>query len=248
MAPAQRDAGQVPRRRSQRQGQRHRDRGTAPRARRAEAREAAMTDLAKALLRSKRGQDSPSPTPAPAAGGSSSGSGGSSDYPELECHFTPSSLRLTYNNQFGDGKPFSHARETVAKLDVELVFDNSDIGYSVMDELGRLAAMTGSSGASAAPSGQVPVVEFQWGGKLFEGVVESMTQTIEYWTLEGIPLRATVQLSLKETASVAYDAYLHTTDPTPTPPAVTPTNPPPASDKPATDTATRAGNPAAGRS
>jgi hypothetical protein len=81
-----------------------------------------MTALAKARLRSKRGQDTATPAPAPAKG--SAAPADSFEPGELECHFNPSSLRLTYNNQFGDGKPFSHARETVAKLDVELVFDN----------------------------------------------------------------------------------------------------------------------------
>ena len=64
------------------------------------------------------------------------------DSPELEVHFNPSTLRLTYNNQFGDGKPYSHARETVAKLDVELIFDTTETGKSVMIVLSQLAAMT----------------------------------------------------------------------------------------------------------
>lgn len=217
-----------------------------------------MTEFAKAFLRSKRGEDSasPPPSPPPAAGSD----GGHEDAAEgtLHCHFNPTTLRLTYNNQFGDGRPFSHARETVAKLDVELVFDNSGIGYSVMDELSQLAAMTRSSapppsepssGAPPPPSGRVPVIEFHWAGKLFEGVVESMTQTIEYWSREGVPLRATVQLSLKETGAGEYDAFLHTTppQPEPAPPAVTPA-PTANSAKPATDTASRGGNAGAARS
>jgi hypothetical protein len=214
-----------------------------------------VTDLTKALLRSKRGE-TPTPSPAPRRGSGGAAAPRDTFVPgELECQFNPSTLRLTYNNQFGDGKPFSHARETVAKLDVELVFDNSGIGYTVMDELSQLTAMTRSdavapanpsSGTPPPPSGRVPVIEFRWAGKLFEGVVESMTQTIEYWTREGIPLRATVQLSLKETGSPEYDKYLHTTRPEPPTPSVTPT--PASGDKPATDVATKGGNPAAGRS
>src|SRR5688572_8459618 len=138
-----------------------------------------MIKLAKALLRSKRGEDTPAPKPAkaPKAGGAAAAPKDAFEPGELECQFNPTTLRLTYNNQFGDGKPFSHARETVAKLDVELVFDNSTIGYSVMDELSQLTEMTRSdavppanpsSGTPPAPSGRVPVIEFHWAGKLFE--------------------------------------------------------------------------------
>src|SRR6478736_7988285 len=66
LAAAQRDAGQVPRRRPQRQGQRRRGRGAAPRPRGAVDGEAvAMTSLTPAYLVSKR--QSPPPPPSPRA-------------------------------------------------------------------------------------------------------------------------------------------------------------------------------------
>lgn len=218
-----------------------------------------MIRLTKAILRSKRGEDTPAPAPAPSGGTSGEDAPREPTYTgQLECHFNPTTLRLTYNNQFGDGRPFSHARETVAKLDVELVFDNTGIGYSVLEELSQLTAMTRSdaappaqpsSGTPPPPSGRVPVVEFVWADKLFEGVVESMTQTIEYWSREGIPLRATVQLSMKETTAADYAEFMykHTERPETPAPSVTPA-PTASTDKPATDAATRAGNPAAARS
>lgn len=213
-----------------------------------------MTALAKAMLRSKRGEEAKSAAPKPKSGGAESQRPDTFEPGTLECHFNPTTLRLTYNNQFGDGAPFSHARETVAKLDVELIFDNSGIGYSVLDELTILTDMTRSdagaptapsSGSSPPPSGRVPVVEFIWAGKLFEGVIESMTQTIEYWTREGIPLRATVQLSMKETGKAEFDRFMHTTDPAAPPPFV-PSVPAGANGKGPTDAATKGGNPRAG--
>lgn len=176
----------------------------------------------------------------------------------LEVHFNPSTLRITYNNQFGDGKPYSHARETVTKLDVELIFDTTESGKSVMIDLSKLEAMTRSdavppakpsSGTPAPPSGKVPVVEFRWNGKVFEGVVESMVQTLEYWSLEGIPLRATVQLSLKEVGKSDPNLKLEVK-----PASAGAFNYEPIikqpldGDKPATDAATKGGNSAAGRS
>lgn len=215
-----------------------------------------MTTLAKACLRSKRGDGSGSKQgKAGKPAGNGTGASKSAITPdELFCHFNPSSLRLTYSNQFGEGKPFAHARETVAKLDVELIFDSTGIGYSVLDELAVLTAMTrskgsapaGSAKADKAPAGEVAVVEFHWAGKLFEGVVESMTQTIEYWSREGIPMRATVQLSLKETAEADYAKlrFAHT-DPVKAPKEFVPSVPAGNSGKAATDAATKGGNPRA---
>jgi hypothetical protein len=167
-----------------------------------------MTGLTHAQLVKKTLNPPPPPEPRSARSSTPPDDTFSEDVP-LEVQFNPSTLRLTYNNQFGDGKPYSHARETVAKLDVELVFDTTETGKSVMITLGKLTAMTRSdaappaqpsSGTPPPPSGKVPVVEFRWNGKVFEGVVESMIQTLEYWSLEGIPMRATLLLSLKETA------------------------------------------------
>jgi hypothetical protein len=217
-----------------------------------------MTWLTPAYLVSKRAQP-PAPPPRRSRRPTSPPAEQFAEEDWLIVDFNPSTLRLTYNNQFGDGKPYAHARETVAKLDVELIFDTTEYGYTVMDSLSRLATMTRSdavaparpsSGTPPPPSGKVPVIEFHWGDKVFEGVVESMVQTIEYWSLEGVPMRATVQLSLKETAKTdpALDAQVNEPDPAdfataPVTPAETGD-----SDKPSTDAATRGGNAAAGRS
>lgn len=115
--------------------------------------------------------------------------------------FNPSTLRITYTNQFGDDPPNSHARVTAAKLDVELIFDTTDSGQSVYSYLNKLEQFTRSSAEeeSTNPSGRVKVMQFWWVIQLFEGVVESLTNTIDYWSHDGVPLRATVQLSMKET-------------------------------------------------
>ena len=123
------------------------------------------------------------------------------DGSEIPVQFNPSTLRITYTNQFGDDPPNNHARVTAAKFDVELIFDSTDSGTSVYEHLNRLEQMTRSTAVeeSSNPSGEVPVIEFHWSIKLFEGVIESLTNTIDYWSHDGVPLRATVQLSMKET-------------------------------------------------
>ena len=123
---------------------------------------------------------------------------------DMVVQFNPSSLRVTYTNQFGEDPPATHARATTAKLDVELIFDTTDTGETVYRYLNQLEALTRSSllAGSTQANGQVPVIEFVWPIPIFEGVIESLTQTIEYWSHDGVPLRATVQLSMKETADI----------------------------------------------
>lgn len=120
---------------------------------------------------------------------------------KFKCQFNPSTLRTTYTNQFGDDPPNGHARVTTAKLDVELIFDTTDTGVSVYQQLFALEELTRSKAQKDKdkPDGKVPVVEFWWAIKIFQGVIESLTHTIDYWSYDGVPLRATVQLSLKET-------------------------------------------------
>ena len=120
----------------------------------------------------------------------------------FKCQFNPSTLRTTYTNQFGEDPPQGHARVTTAKLDVELIFDHTDTGASVYGDLLGLEALTRSSAQKDKdkPDGKVPVVEFHWQIKIFEGVIESLTHTIDYWSHDGVPLRATVQISIKETS------------------------------------------------
>jgi hypothetical protein len=162
----------------------------------------------------------PTPPPPRAPRSSASNEDEFSDPTTIPIQFNPSSLRVSYTNQFGSGKPFAHAQETTAKLDVELIFDTTDTGMSVYAALNQLENMTravtppspnqsrggrssgGGNAQANEPSGKVPVVEFWWGTKIFEGVVESLTQTIEYWSADGVPLRATAQLALKETVNV----------------------------------------------
>ena len=118
-----------------------------------------------------------------------------SDSDNMTVQFNPATLRIALTNQFGEADAHSHARKTTAKLDVELIFDTTDTGQSVYRHLNELTAMTratppsgGSGGGNNANSENfsVPIIEFRWRSKLFEGVVESLTQTIEYWSHDGV--------------------------------------------------------------
>ena len=126
----------------------------------------------------------------------------------LTVDFDPKSLQLTYT---ATGAPSgtdktsagtwnkSAAQQTgqSVSLSVDLLFDTSADGSSVQDKTDLLVTLTlpnNLSGKSAARR----VVRFSWGSFLFYGNVDSMTQTIDFFTADGIPLRASIHLGLSQ--------------------------------------------------
>lgn len=133
----------------------------------------------------------------------------------IPVHFNPTSLRVALTNQFGDDPPEQHARATTGKLDVELLYDTTHDGSDVRSAtaaLRALAVATGvtppASGEQAQANGSLPKVFFHWGTTCFEGLIESLTETLDYWSSDGVPLRASIALSMKgsELRSSAFTA------------------------------------------
>lgn len=141
---------------------------------------------------------------------------GTADGTPIPVHFNPSSLRVTLTNQFGDDPPEQHARATTAKLDCELLFDTTHDGSDVRSATAAIRAMAVATGVAPPPGGQqqqqasgsLPKAFFHWGTTTFEGLIESLTETLDYWSSDGVPLRASINLSMKgsELRSSAYTA------------------------------------------
>ena len=122
----------------------------------------------------------------------------------VDVHFNPTSLRISLTNQFGEGPPQQHAKPTTTKLDVELVFDTTDNGNDVrgVTEKLRKKATANATAKSNSNSGKddnhsLALVFFCWGTTKYLGLIESMTETLDYWSSDGVPMRAAVQLSMK---------------------------------------------------
>ena len=122
----------------------------------------------------------------------------------VDVHFNPTSLRISLTNQFGEGPPQQHAKPTTTKLDVELVFDTTDSGNDVRGDTEKLRkkATANATAKSNASSGKddnhsLALVFFCWGTTKYLGLIESMTETLDYWSSDGVPMRAAVQLSMK---------------------------------------------------
>ena len=119
---------------------------------------------------------------------------------EQAVDFNPATLKVSLTNKLqeegqGDGTAAQHTRSTTAKLEMELVFDSTEDGADVRDKTGAIKAM---AVVAAANPTQPPRVSFTWGRFLFAGVIESLNETLEFWSAEGVPLRAAVQIVMQQ--------------------------------------------------
>jgi len=125
----------------------------------------------------------------------------------VEVHFNPESLDITFTNTLQKGKskqPAQTVTETTAKLSVELLFDTTMTGQDVrastvkvaklMDPTQKLVQNKGKKEKKKIPA----IVAFQWGSVFFEGYIDSFKEKLELFSAEGIPLRASVTISMTQ--------------------------------------------------
>lgn len=123
----------------------------------------------------------------------------------LTVDFDPKTLSLTYTPTGTTTAAAQTATGTHAKtppqqtgqssaLTVELTFDTTTTGGSVQEKTDQLVRLTYANEQSRR------VVRFSWGSFLFFGTVQAMTQTIDFFSEAGVPLRAAVNLTLSEVA------------------------------------------------
>ena len=118
--------------------------------------------------------------------------------PAIPVQFNPASLDYTITNEFDDRNGNNGARQFVkkstAKLSMTLVYDSTDDGSDV-----RIQTETISSLMEPAKDGKkkfAPKVEFGWGTYTFKGVIEQYKETIDFFAASGVPLRASIALTL----------------------------------------------------
>ena len=156
----------------------------------------------------------------------------------IEVHFNPVSLQYTIANTLKEGKGTKTKQfvaQSTGKLTMDLVFDTTHSGEDVRTHTDKIARFM-EPDQDKVP----PVVEFQWGTYTFRGMVESYKETIDFFAASGVPLRAAVNLSMARQDNV------FSSDTAPDPPEHV--DVPLAAGDDATSTASRAGDPGAGRS
>src|SRR5262245_51420773 len=120
----------------------------------------------------------------------------------IPVHFNPQSLRLNYRTTGGSGK--QNAKDQTATqstrvqptgytagLTVELLFDTTRDSTNVRQKTDPIAALIQAIDQNSTPS-----VRFQWGDFAFDGTIQSVDETLDYFSETGVPLRSTISLSM----------------------------------------------------
>jgi hypothetical protein len=120
----------------------------------------------------------------------------------VKVHFNPASLQLQVSNELKDTKNNErkqYVAKSNAKLTMELQFDTTDSGNDVTETTRKLQAFVAPplpAGDQARQKLPPPAVIFEWGRIRFKGIVESYKETIDFFSASGVPLRASVALTL----------------------------------------------------
>ena len=177
-------------------------------------------------------------------------------------HFNPASLVYTVENsvaqQSGAPKTAQYVAQFSGKLTMDLQFDTTDTGSDVRTVTNQVALfMQASANASAAaqnsappsangnssgpPPKAPPVLMFQWGTYQFQGIMDSFKETIDFFSADGVALRALVSIGLSRQDQV-FDEGANLSGPTASGSLV-----PTSSGDSAQSLATRGGDPSAAR-
>lgn len=151
-----------------------------------------------------------------------------SEGPKFEVQFNPETLNVAFSNQVagGDqagGSAIQFNSKGTTKLTFDLLFDitdpkiaerfngdNKPTSTSDVRKISKLVAdfmQTERSGSGSDARFTPPGVRFSWGSFRFDGVVDSLTEKLDFFSAEGIPLRSTLSVSItKQDVDVNFNA------------------------------------------
>lgn len=174
----------------------------------------------------------------------------------FKVHFNPQTLQYTITNMLSNAGAGNSTKqytgESTGKLTLDLIFDTTDTGEDVRLHTVKVAQlMEPGDNEDKAP----PVVDFDWGLYTFSGMVETYRETIDFFSADGVPLRASVNITLSSQDEVFEGGSAERRANTGGSMAgrggsangVQAPPPGPGSGRGVTQTATQAGNPAAAR-
>ena len=130
----------------------------------------------------------------------------------IECMFNPSAFAFSQANRWesdqvpGKNTPtMRYAGGAGGSFSLSLVFDTTSAGTAVTSYTNKLVKLmdvdTSLPGYDAARSnGRPPWVKFHWGTSLhsFKAVIRSLDVSFTYFSSEGLPLRANVNVNLEQ--------------------------------------------------
>lgn len=131
---------------------------------------------------------------------------------KIECLFNPAKFSFTMTNRWeaddipSQGTPTKRfAGGGSGSFSLSLIFDTTDTGSSVTSYTNKLVKLmeidTSLSGYDESKNnGRPPWVKFRWGTAIhtFKAIITSVSVSFTYFSSEGTPLRATVDLQLEQ--------------------------------------------------
>ncbi len=138
---------------------------------------------------------------------------------KVNVQFNPETLKMTYSNQISGkdnkgGAAIQFTSQGTTKLSFDLWFDVSapQQAAAKLDDVGKLTdkvlkfmktkQITDDDNKTQYTP---PGCRFQWGSFLFEGVMDSVSENLEFFSAKGKPLRASLSVSLtKQTVELRF--------------------------------------------
>jgi hypothetical protein len=131
---------------------------------------------------------------------------------KVTVQFNPDTLKVTFANQLvqpqgGDQAAGNTGRQFVGagttKLALTLWFDVTAMIDDPVDDVRRLSSkviffMTPQKDKKDPKKLVPPGVRFSWGSFMFDGMVEGLEESLEFFSPDGKPLRASVALTLSQ--------------------------------------------------
>ena len=120
----------------------------------------------------------------------------------IEVQFNPVSLQYEVSNSLDQQNRDATRRQIVtqsnAKLSLELQFDTSPSGQSVRELTLPIKRLLRPDEADTRETFDIvpPLVRFEWGTFIFSGLIESYRETLDFFSPEGVPLRAQVAIAM----------------------------------------------------
>ena len=141
---------------------------------------------------------------------------------EVTVQFNPDTLKLSFANQIVTPEGAGSQKGTpgrlqvgagTTKLTLQLWFDASRVaeGETPVNDVRDLTKQVNyfitpkADKGSATPKYTPPAVQFLWGTFHFDGLMDSVEETLEYWSNDGRPLRANMSLSLSQQKIEAFE-------------------------------------------
>ena len=152
---------------------------------------------------------------------------------KVTVQFNPETLKVTYANQISTPDAARNQSGTPAhqfvgagttKLSLQLWFDvTAEMAPEIQER--DVRKLTQKVAYFITPdenhNNVIPAVRFSWGSFLFDGLMESLDESLEFFSEEGIPLRASMTLGLTRQKITKFKFDKEATTPLGTPAAGT---------------------------